>query len=192
MRAMRGRVVIVALMAVLFSCMCVIENAAVKARPKTPGEQVSSIYALAGEFRTVFANILWIKPDQYHHEFIRRERDWSRNTELIGLLNLIIVLDPRFVEAYADEAYIYADGYQDNLKALNVLRQGISNNPRSRELHELTAVLYARRLEDHQRAIPYARKAVEYAEDGWYRTRAKRLLRTIERRARESKNAESP
>ena len=183
---MRMRVVIIGLMGVMFGGMCVVETAAVKSRPSPPGEKVSSIYALAGEFRTVFANLLWIKADQYHHEFIQRGNNWSSNKELIGLLNLIIVLDPHFVEAYADEVYIYADGYGDNDKVLGVLRQGISNNPRSRELHSLAAIMYARRLADPQAALPYARKAVELAEDDWYRTRTKRMLRTIEEMAQES------
>ena len=183
---MRMHLVIIGLMGVMFAGMSVVETAAVKARPNPPGEKVSSIYALAGEFRTVFANLLWIKADQYHHEFMQTGNEWSCNKELIGLLNLIIVLDPHFVEAYANEVYIYADGYQDNDKALGVLRQGISNNPNSPELHTLAAIMYARRLADPQRALPHARKAVELAEDNWCRTRAKRMLRTIEEMAREN------
>ena len=183
---MRARAAAIVLMGLLFCGVCTLENAAVKARPNVRGEQISSIYALAGEFRTVFANLLWIKADEYHHEFLQHERDWSKNRELAGLLDLIIVLDPGFVEAYADRAYIYADGDNDPRKALRILKQGISNNPRSRELYELTAIIYARRLRLPKLGIPYARKAVLCAEDGWYRTRAGRLLRTIQSMAANS------
>lgn len=182
---MKSRAALVFLMLVLFSGTCITENAVVRSRPRNPSDHISSIYALAGEFRTVFANILWIKADEYHHEFIQHGRDWTRNKELLGLLDLIIVLDPQFIDAYANKAYICADGYHDTPRAIRVLRQGISNNPEARELYELTALMYARRARDPVRALPYARKAVIYAEDDWYRTRAQRLLRTITEMARE-------
>lgn len=176
---MRARLPVIVPLVVLFGGMCIAENMAVESRPKTPSDHVSSIYALAGQFRTVFANLLWIKADEYHHEYIQHGLDWSTNKELLGLLDLIIMLDPQFTDAYANKAYICADGYRDTNRALRVLRQGISNNPRDRELYELTAVMYARRMHDPARALPYARKAVKYAEDDWYRIRAKRLLDTI-------------
>ena len=66
-------------MVVLFGGMCIIENSAVRARPAQPQDQTSAVYKLAGEFRTVFANLLWIKADKYHHEFIQHDPNWCNN-----------------------------------------------------------------------------------------------------------------
>lgn len=186
---MKCKLVLIGLMTLLFCGMCVIENSAVGLRPKEPANRVSSVYMLAGEFRAVFANLLWIKADQYHHEFIARNGDWTRNEELMGLIELIVHLDPSFVEAYATGAYIYADGYKNKLKASNFLLQGISNNPKAAELYKLTAIMYARRFNDPQRAIPYAKSAIQYAEDEWYREQYTGLLKTIKKMAAEQRKA---
>lgn len=184
---MKRNVVLITLMILLFCGMCIIESSAVKSRPAEPKDRVSSVYMLAGEFRAVFANLLWIKAEQYHHEFIENNADWTRNKELMGLIELIVHLDPTFVEAYATGAYIYADGYKNNRKALNFLRQGISNNPKAAELYKLTAIMYVRRFNDPKRAIPYAKSAIKYAEDDWYRSQYIGLLKTIEKMAAEQK-----
>lgn len=177
---MRERLVIAAVTVTLFAGICVVENSAAKARPrKTTEHSVSSVYMLAGEFRTVFANLLWLKADNYHHEFIAHDPDWQHNKDLISLLDLIVTLDPKFEEAWATAASIYANGYRDNDRALSYLRRGITNNPKSHELYQLTAILYANRLHDPESALPYARLAVKYAEDDWYRRRALRLERTV-------------
>ncbi len=177
---MRERIFIGTLLIALFAGMCVMENSAARIRPQeTVQGNISSVYMLAGEFRTVFANLLWFKVDNYHHEFIAHDKDWHHNKDLISLLDLIVMLDPKFEEAWATAACIYANGYEDNEAALSYLRQGITNNPESRELHELTAILYAHRLADPYRAQRYADQAVKYAEDDWYRRRALRLQRTV-------------
>mgnify|MGYP005840255981 FL=1 len=164
--------------------MCVVENRAVDSRPSQAGaRKVSCVYLLAGEFRTVLANLLWIKADQYHHEFVRHHRKWTANQELKGLLDLVILLDPHFVEAYETQAYIYANGCGDVPKALRIVRQGISRNPRAHELYQIAAIFYASRLKDPRSALPYARLGLKYAPDDWYRTRARRLLRTVEEMA---------
>lgn len=186
---MKRNLVLTGLMIALFCGMCVVENIAVGLRPEEPANRVSSVYMLAGEFRAVFANLLWIKADQYHHEFIEHNADWTRDKELMGLMELIIHLDPSFVEAYATGAYIYADGYNNKQKAIDYLLQGISNNPKAAELYKLAAIMYVRRFNDPQRAIPYAKSAVKYAEDDWDRAQYRNLVKTIEKMASEQKNA---
>lgn len=182
---MNRNLVLAVLMIILFCGMCIIENNAIKSRPVEPANRVSSVYMLAGEFRCVFANLLWIKAEQYHHEFIQKNSDWTRNKDLIGLIELIVHLDPTFVEAYATGAYIYADGYKDNQKAINFLNQGIANNPKAAELYKLAAIMYARRFNAPNRAIPYAKSAIKYAEDDWYRSQYKGLLKTLNKMAAE-------
>lgn len=183
---MRRYIVMAPALALLFCGMCVVENSAVGLRPEEPPTRsTSSLYALAGEFRVVFANLLWTKAEQYHHEYLLRHNQWSANKELIGLLDLITALDPHFVEAYAAGTYIYADGYRNMPRALRYLRDGIANNPRSWELHQLAALFYARRMQDPGRAIPYARLAVRYCDDEDQRKIMMRLLRTVEDMAAE-------
>lgn len=176
----------------LFSGMCIVEGSAVRSRPvdSASSGKTSAVCALAGEFRTVFANLLWIKAEQYHHEHIHQGAVWSRNKELMGLIDLITALDPHFVEAYATGTYIYADGYRDYPRAVNYLRRAISNNPKSWELHHIAAVLYAGRLHKPKMALPYARLAARYCKDNFYHRQTLKLLATIERLAKEQEAEE--
>lgn len=184
---MRHRLLIASCAVLLFVSMCVIENRAVQSRPVEPPDNASAIYRLAGEFRVVFANLLWIKADKYHHEYIQHDPNWCNNKELLGLFNMIIALDPKFVEAYSSGTYILYYGYHNTAKALAYLENGISNNPKSMELNELAAVLYAYKLNDPERALPFAQRAVRYAADDFYRGVAKRTLHSIERMLKEKR-----
>lgn len=184
---MKGKIGLSISIALLFAGMCIVENNAIRTRPASPTDNDSSVYKLAGEFRVVFANLLWIKADRYHHEFIQRNPNWTHNKELLGMFKMITALDPHFVEAYSTGAYILMKGYKDNSKALIYLRKGISNNPKSSELNELAAIIYARQLNDPKTAIPYAKKAVIFSGSDFQRGVSTRTLHTIERMAK-SKN----
>jgi tetratricopeptide (TPR) repeat protein len=184
---MRHKVAIICTLIVLFVGMCIVENSAVRARPsEPPSKDTSAIYALIGEFRVVFANLLWIKAENYHHEYLLHGKAWTSNKEMMGLIRLITILDPRFVEAYATGTYIYMDGYRDYPKAIEFLHEGLANNPRSWELHNLAAVMYAGRLHKPKQALIYARQAVRYCKDNFYRRRTIKLLHTIEKMAAET------
>jgi len=182
---MKHRLALPLLALLVFVGMCVMENRAVRARPAEPADNVSAVYKLAGEFRVVFANLLWIKADKYHHEYIQHDPNWCDNKDLLGLFNMIVALDPRFVEAYSSGTYILLYGYHDTPKALAYLKKGITANPQSMELNELAAVLYAQKLRDPDSALPYAQRAVRFAKDDFYRGVAKRTLRSVERMSRE-------
>lgn len=181
---MRHRLPIVATVVLLFAGMCIIEDSAVRSRPSEPADNVSAVYKLAGEFRCVFANLLWIKADKYHHEFIQRDPNWCNDKELMGLFKMITALDPRFTEAYAVGTYVLMNGYHSNSKALGYLKQGLAANPHSRELNELAAIIYAQKLKNPKRALPYAQRAVRFAEDDFHRGVAARTLHSVERMAR--------
>lgn len=185
---MRARLPMLAAVFLVFAGMCIVENSAVRSRPIEPTENVSAVYMLAGEFRTVFANLLWIKADKYHHEYIARDPNWCNDKELLGMLKLITTLDPRFVEAYASGTYILMYGYHSNIRAVGYLMQGLEANPRSRELNQLAAVMYAQKLKNPKRALPYARRAVWFAEDDFNRGVSTRTLRSVERMVREQGN----
>ena len=185
---MKRKIVTIAAMIALFAGMCIIENNAVRVKPAEPLDKASAIYQLAGEFRTVFANLLWIKADKYHHEYIQHNPNWCNNKDLIGLFKMITALDPRFVEAYSAGTYILMNGYKSNIRAMEYLMQGIEANPRSRELNQLAAVLYAYKLKNPKRALPYAQKAVWFAEDDFYKKVTTRNLHSIEQMVREHEN----
>jgi len=172
---------------VLFVGMSLVENSAMRLRPAEPADRASAIFRLAGEFRVVFANLLWVKADSYHHEFIATNPHWCQNRELLGLMRVITALDPRFVEAYSTGAYVLMYGYRDIPRSLSYLHQGLKSNPKSRELNQLAAIIYAHKLEQPDRALPYARNAVKYSEDDWTRNQTRRLLRTIGRLAQEKR-----
>lgn len=54
-----------------------------------------------GEFRIAAANLIWDKVvDHYHHQFMAQGGDWSKNESLLPMLQLIITLDPHFIQAY--------------------------------------------------------------------------------------------
>lgn len=169
------------LMAILFSGICILELRVLSSRPNHAGQQrLSSAAALAGEFRTVAANLLWIKADRYHHEFVQRNADWTKDADLLGLLIMITDLDPRFVEAYSSGAIIYAKGCGRPRRAIEYLTEGISNNPRSWDLHRMAAIIYARRLQDPARALEHAHLAVRYCDDQEMKPVLSRLVHTLE------------
>lgn len=176
---MRSKTIVYASLLLMFSGLCFMENSVESARPVEPADKsVSSVYALAGEFRTVFANLLWIKVDKYHHEFEEKNPDWTKNYELIGLLKMVTALDPHFVDAYEVGVYIYANGKRDNQKALSYLLTGLAHNPREWRLHKLAALIYARKLNNPRMAERHARLALDCCDDQWERVRLKWLLKS--------------
>lgn len=183
---MRQRIVTIALMGCLLCAICVVENSIVRSRPKERATgSASSVLMLAGEFRTVFANLLWIKADQYHHEFLEHNRNWTQNKDLLGMLRLVTALDPHFVEAYSSGAVMYSRGAGNRLRASEYLEEGLANNPRAWDLHRIAVILYARHFNDPRRALPHARLALKYCDDEQYKPRLRQLLRTVERLVRE-------
>lgn len=183
---MKRRLLIAVSIALLFLVMSAAENLALSSKPVDPADNVSAVYKLAGEFRTVFANLLWIKADCYHHEFIENNPHWTQNKDLLGMMKMITALDPRFVEAYSTGSYILMYRYHRPLKSLAYLNQGIVVNPKSRELNQLAAIFYARKFNDPVRALPYAQRAVRYAEDPFYHKVTARLVHTVRRMIREN------
>ncbi len=185
---MKQRILLFLATLLLFSGMCVLENEVVRARPTEPsGGKASSIYALAGEFRIVFANLLWIKAEQYHHEYSMRDPNWTRDKELMGMLDLITALDPHFVEAYAVGTLVQKDAYGDKQRAMNYLQRALYINPKAWELHHLAAVSYVRWFDDPERALPHALMSLRYCKDQFYHDRGVRLVHTIRRLIAEKK-----
>jgi len=162
----------------MLSGVCALDFSVERQAPRAPKED-SAVWALAGEFRTVAANLLWIKAENYHHEFVEHGGQWNKNKDLLPLIRLITDLDPHFVEAYLTGSWMLATGLDRPKEAVRFLREGISNNPRSPELYEELGTLYARRLQDPEKAVRCLEKALSLATDRWERRKLERFLRTV-------------
>ncbi|MEN6371338.1 MAG: hypothetical protein ABFD64_04920 [Armatimonadota bacterium] len=172
------RIKTIALLLVLFSGLAVLDTTVEENRP-TPVGGNSAATILAGEFRTVFANLLWIKAENYHHEYIAHNSDWTKNTDLLGLDQIITKLDPHFEEAYAAGAAMLIG--QNRLKEANAyLGEGVTNNPNSMMLHDEYGTFLARYMKDYKSSLFHLRRAYLLTSDDWQRNRLSRLVKTVE------------
>lgn len=146
----------------------------------------SAGYALAGEFRSVIANVLWIKVERYHHEYIRTNADWRADKEILPLIKVITDLDPHFVDAYLCGSWMLCMGLDRTDEGVAYLKEGIQNNPDNLSVFEILGTVYAHKLHQPRKALPYLRRALELAPDDWQRHRLRRLFRTVKRMADEA------
>jgi hypothetical protein len=141
----------------------------------------SATYALAGEFRSVIANLLWIKVERYHHEYIQTNADWRANKEILPLIKVITDLDPHFTDAYVCGAWMLCMGLNRTDEGVVYLKEGIQNNPDNMTVNEIMGTIYARKLDQPVKALPYLHRALQFSADDWDRKRLRRLIRTVRR-----------
>ena len=170
-----------------FAVLCVLEPA-VEAQYGSSGRAHvttgnSAAYALAGEFRCVIANLLWVKVERYHHEYLRTHDDWRANKDILPLIKIITNLDPHFVEAYLCGGWMLATGLDREEEGVAFLREGLSNNPDSMAINEILGTIYARKLNQPRKALPCLRRALQLSADDWDRRRMRRLIRTVQNAA---------
>ena len=135
---------------------------------------------LAGSFRTVGANVLWMKVDEYHHEWAEvRGLDWTQNKSLLPLLRAITYLDPHFTEAYETYGSILMHQNQP-AQSVAILDEGIRNNPACSSLNEEAAIFYGWNLKQPAQARVYLTRALTLATDPFDRTRIARSLRMLD------------
>lgn len=142
-----------------------------------------AIAQMAGSFRVVAANALWLKVDAYHHEWEERGLDWTKNGDLIPLLRAVTYLDPHFVIAYEIHSRMLIRQGKAT-ESLALLREGVRNNPKSFEVHEALGLLYAWNLKRPNDAIPWFSRAHALATDPFDRNRIARTLRVLTSDAR--------
>lgn len=172
------RIITIALMLALFSGLAILDTSVEETRPAPAGGD-SAVTVLAGEFRTVFANMLWIKAENYHHEYIVNNKDWTKNDDVLGLDRIITKLDPHFEEAYAAGSMMLI-GQNKMKEAKNYMEEGITNNPNSMMLHDEYGTFLARHLKDYKGSLFHLRRAYLLAPDDWHRKRLSRLVKTVE------------
>ncbi len=140
-----------------------------------------ALSALGKEFRTVAANLLWIKVDKYHHEFIEKNKDWRENKDILPLIKTITALDPHFVEAYLTGSWILGPGLKNYTESVQYLKEGISHNPDAWELHSQLAILYSRYMDQHRLALKEAETALNLARTSEDRKIAANLRNALKR-----------
>jgi tetratricopeptide (TPR) repeat protein len=178
------RVTTIMLGITLFAGMATLDTSISKSQKSTTNKD-SAIIALAGEFRTVFANLLWIKAEHYHHEYLAHNGDWVKNEDLLGLDKLITRLDPHFVEAYAAGTRMLIE--QKKLEeAKAFMEEGLKNNPNSLLLHDEMGTFLARHLQEYEQGLFHLKRAYILSKDKWDKERLGRLIKTVERLAKEN------
>lgn len=90
-------------------------------------------------FREAAADYLWFRFIQYYGAFAQGYNDF-RYFEL--LIDAVIKLDPKFVEAYYFASLVYWSSYNDNENAINMLRRGILANPDKAKLRFQIGFMY--------------------------------------------------
>ncbi|MCC6484543.1 MAG: hypothetical protein IT209_06825 [Armatimonadetes bacterium] len=156
-------------------------------RELTPGG--SSVYAsLAGQFRTVFANLLWMKADSYHHEFVEHNPNWAQDTDILPLMRMITSLDPHFTQAYASGGWMLGLYQKKPQEAKRFLNEGIRNNPKSAELYETLGFIIWRCDKDGKLALANYREAEKNAATEFDRERLARAVRTLQHQVASSGN----
>ncbi len=147
-----------------------------------------TVMAMAGQFRIVFANLLWIKVDQYHHEYIEHHGDWTQDTDLLPLLRMITWLDPHFVQAYQVAGFMLSGRLHRYEHARQLLEEGIRNNPKSYELYEEMGMAILRARKNYREAYAYLTRALSLANDEFDRQRLQRFCTTVHRMVEEEEN----
>jgi len=170
---------------------CVLSEGLLSAHvPKTestPSENAAlrTVMAMAGQFRIVFANLLWIKVDRYHHEYIEHHGDWTLDTDLLPLLRTITWLDPHFVQAYQVAGFMLSGRLHRYEHARRLLEEGIRNNPQSYELYEEMGMAILRARHDYREAYAYLTKALSLATEEFDKQRLRRFCQTVHRKIEE-------
>lgn len=178
-----------AILLTLFCGLVYLDGAIEKGRPATNAKD-SIETALAGEFRTVFANLLWIKVENYHHEFIEHNKDWAKNKDALGLIRIVTKLDPHFDLAYATGSRMLVD--TNRLKeARAYLQEGVDNNPNSMLLHDEFGTVLARHLKDYKGSIYHLKRAYSIADDDWDKRRLMKLIHTVEKLSKPGQSSSS-
>lgn len=144
-------------------------------------EGPSAVYvAMLGQFRTVAANLLWIKADDYHHEFLETNPHWSQNEEILPLMRMITWLDPNFVQAYTAGSWMLGIYMEKPDQGMEFLEEGIRNNPNSSEIYETKALMVWRTQGDIRAALKELKKAEALATNRFDKDRLGESVRTVE------------
>ena len=126
-----------------------------------------------GEFRTVLARYLWFKTDLFHEALEVEGLQVEKQTELIPLMRMVSLLDPRMIEAYDSIAYDLSREHA--AQALQLLDEGVARNPASYQLVFRRALLRFQ-SSHYEAAIEDASQALSLSDAEFDQLNAARLL----------------
>lgn len=163
-----------------------------RARQESGGSP--AVAQMAGQFRVVGANLLWVKVEAYHEEWEARGLDWTKNADLYPLLNAIVYLDPHFTQAYAVHATMLVYNNHED-QAIALLQQGIDNNPNNPDAFDLykgIGLIYAVNRKQPEKGLPYLVRAFQVAEDPFDKQNLGRSVQILTRRLQAEKAKTKP
>ncbi len=135
-----------------------------------------------GEFRIAAANLIWDKViDHYHHQYMAQGGDWSKNESLLPMLQLIVTLDPHFIQAYQLMGGTILPKTGHIAEGKRVLAEGIKRNPNDWELDREMALLLAAAEKNPAAALPYAEAGLRNADDDFSVQLMTKLCRSLRR-----------
>ncbi len=115
-------------------------------------------------FKEVVAGALWVRADEFFHT--------GQYRAIMPIVRMVTWLDPHNLDVYTTGAwhldYNFVDEDQRSDKryipaSVALLEEGIKNNPGSWDLYfELGWTHYNKKIEDHEKALYYMKKACEY------------------------------
>jgi tetratricopeptide (TPR) repeat protein len=103
-----------------------------------------------GAVRDTIVDALWIKTDEYWHA--------GNTAPVIGICQMIVQLDPHFVEAYSIGAWV-AEQQGNNKQALEFYKLGMERNPDNYDLPLQLGLELLKR--DPEASLPYLKRAAE-------------------------------
>lgn len=142
------------------------ENFAPKSGALTVGlgpEQV--LVALTG-FREVLAGILWVRADEFFHS--------GNYDAILPLVRLVTLLDPHQIDVYVTGAWHMGYNFTDEdqrsdrrylAPAVELLREGIENNPRTYELAFEYGWTNYHKIQDFPKAVSAFERAIKISDD---------------------------
>jgi len=114
-------------------------------------------------FREVAADYLWFRFVQYFGSYAKGHHD-LRYFDL--LVDAIIRLDPRFVEAYHFASLVAWSELGDFEKSIDLLKRGILANPESAKLHFQVGFTYYVFFQDYRRSATWFEAAARCPDGG--------------------------
>ena len=115
-----------------------------------PGLSIDQLLASVAGLREMVAGILWVQSDEYFHT--------GQFDAILPVIRLVTWLDPRQIEVYSTGAWHIGYNFTDEQNrsdrryiplALQLLDEGVHNNPNTYELYYDTAWMYYQKIDDN-------------------------------------------
>ncbi|MDQ2985955.1 MAG: hypothetical protein M3R13_04455 [Armatimonadota bacterium] len=127
-----------------------------------PGLSIDQLLASVAGLREMVAGILWVQSDEYFHT--------GQFDAILPVIRLVTWLDPRQIEVYSTGAWHIGYNFTDEQNrsdrryiplALQLLDEGVRNNPNTYELYYDTGWMYHQKIDDnHPAAVDWFKQAL--------------------------------